>query len=356
MSAADEAAPVSAAEAKTLLDPLAHASALVLAVSGGPDSTALMVLAARWRRARKRGPKLLAVTVDHGLRRESAAEARAVKRQARALGVPHRTMRWDGGKPATGLQEAARLARYRLLARAAHAARAPHVLTAHSLDDQAETVLIRMSRGSGLTGLCGMAAMSPLPASGPGGIMLVRPLIGLPKARLIATLARAGIGYVDDPSNRDPRFARARLRGIMPALAREGLGARRLALLAQRLQRADAAIESAVDAAAAALSEGPWSDRGPIRFDAENFARLPAEVALRLLGRAIAHTGHEGRLRLGKLETLFKALQNEWHNAVSRGSRFRWTLAGAVLTLERDGLTVERAPPRRRRGRAAVAR
>ena len=100
MSAADRA--VSPAEANTLFDPLAHAPVLVLAVSGGPDSTALLMLAARWRRARKRGPKLLAVTIDHGLRRESAREARAVKRLARRLGVPHHTLRWEGKKPKTG--------------------------------------------------------------------------------------------------------------------------------------------------------------------------------------------------------------------------------------------------------------
>ncbi len=116
MSAADTAAPVSSAEAKTLFGPLAHLPVLVLAVSGGPDSTALLMLAARWRAARKAGPKLLAVTVDHGLRPESAGEARAVKRLARRLGVPHRTLRWQGKKPTTGLQEAAREARYRLLA------------------------------------------------------------------------------------------------------------------------------------------------------------------------------------------------------------------------------------------------
>jgi hypothetical protein len=108
VSAADDAAPVSAAEAKTLFDPLASATALVLAVSGGPDSTALLLMAARWRQARKTGPRLLAVTIDHGLRRESAGEARAVARLAHALGVPHRIVRWTGKKPATGLQQSAR--------------------------------------------------------------------------------------------------------------------------------------------------------------------------------------------------------------------------------------------------------
>ena len=99
MSAAEDATPISAAEAATLFDDFHSAPALVIAVSGGPDSTALLVLAARWRSARKQGPALLAVTVDHGLRPESAREARAVKRLAGKLGIRHRTLRWTGSKP-----------------------------------------------------------------------------------------------------------------------------------------------------------------------------------------------------------------------------------------------------------------
>jgi tRNA(Ile)-lysidine synthase len=344
--AADEA--VTAVEAKALLDPFAEASTLVLAVSGGADSTALLVLAARWRRGRKRGPRLLAVTVDHRLRRESAAEARAVKRLARRLDVPHRTVAWEGKKPATGLQQAARAARYCLLARAAEAAGADVVLTAHTLDDQAETVLIRMSRGSGPSGLAAMSRISPLPAAGTRRITLVRPLIGIPKARLVATLARAGIAFVDDPSNRDPRFTRARLRALMPALAREGLTAHRLALLARRLRRAEAAIEMAVDRAVEMLSAPPWPERGSIVLSGEKFARLPAEVALRLLGRAIVHAGDEGPVELGKLEVLQNALAAA--NA-SREPRLRRTLAGALVTLAEGRLVIERAPARRSRTR-----
>jgi tRNA(Ile)-lysidine synthase len=345
--AADEAAPVSAAEARTLFDPLADASALVLAVSGGADSTALMWLAARWRRARRTGPRLIAVTVDHGLRRESAAEARAVKRLARRLDIIHRTMRWHGSKPASGLQQAARAARYRLLATAAKAARADAVLTAHTLDDQAETVLIRMSRGSGLSGLGAMARVSALPVAGATAISLVRPLLDIPKARLIATLARAKIEFVDDPSNRDPRFTRARLRGLMPMLAREGLDTHHLALIARRLRRAEAAIEASVDGAAAAFSQQPWCERGPIAFAAEKFAALPAEVALRLLGRALTHVGDEGPVELGKLERLHAALEASATDT-SRKSRLRRTLGGALVTLADDKLVVERAPARRR--------
>ncbi len=121
----------------------------MLAVSGGPDSTALMVLAARWRQSLKVKPKLIAVTVDHGLRAESKREAAAVGRLARKLGLAHRTLRWTGAKPKTGLQQAARAARYRLLADAARKLSASHILTAHTLDDQAETVLIRMSAAAG---------------------------------------------------------------------------------------------------------------------------------------------------------------------------------------------------------------
>ena len=103
-------------EAHSLFEGLADHPALVLAISGGPDSTALLLLTARWRASLKHGPKLLAVTIDHGLRPESAAEARAVARFAKKLGVPHRTLRWTGRKPATGLQQAARQARYRIIA------------------------------------------------------------------------------------------------------------------------------------------------------------------------------------------------------------------------------------------------
>jgi tRNA(Ile)-lysidine synthase len=330
---------VSPAEAKTLFAGLAHAPVLVLAVSGGPDSTALLVLTARWRASLKKGPELLAVTIDHGLRPEAAREARAVKRVASRLGVRHRTLRWTGRKPATGLQEAAREVRYRLLAAAARGAGATHVLTGHTLDDQAETVLIRLARGSGLTGLCAMARTTPL-----DGLVLLRPLIDLPKARLIATLDSIGMSFADDPSNRDPRFTRARLRGLMPILAAEGLDAPRLALLARRLRRAEATLETAVDAAAAAVSPAEWSGKGPIVFDATKFKGLPAEVALRLLGRAIAHTGDEGPVQLGKLETLYEALADAQNGPQT--PRLRRTLAGALATLAGDRLSIERAPPR----------
>jgi tRNA(Ile)-lysidine synthase len=340
-----ECSPVSATEAKAIFSDLDHLPVLMLAVSGGPDSTALMVLAARWCKTLKVKPNLIAVTVDHGLRKEARREAAAVGRLARKLGIAHRTLRWTGAKPKTGLQEAARVARYRLLAGAARKVNASHILTAHTRDDQAETVLIRMSRGSGVTGLAAMTRVSAVPGDGEGKIKLVRPLLDIPKARLIATLRAAKTPFADDPSNRDPRFTRARLRGLMSELAREGLDSRRLALLALRLRRADLAIEAAVGRAEAELARTP-SAAGAITFDAAGYACLPAEVALRLIGRAVASAGDEGPVELAKLEALKEALDAAQN---AGNARFRRSLAGALVTLAGPAITVERAPARRGR-------
>jgi tRNA(Ile)-lysidine synthase len=381
-----ESEPVSDAEASALFADLKDAPALVLAVSGGPDSTALMLLAARWRAAMKQGPKLIAVTVDHGLRPEAKKEAAAVGALARKLKIAHRILRWTGKKPKTGVQQAARAARYRLLADAARKARATHVLTAHTLDDQAETVLIRMARGSGIAGLGAMSRCVALPVArrapsplrgegrGEGGrdsrfcnpspgalraptspngrgeaellaraseIILLRPFLDLPKSRLIATLKAAQVSFAEDPSNRDPRFTRVRLRDLSPVLAEEGLDARRLALLARRLKRADDALEQAVAAAEELLvrRSGPAA----VAYDRAKYALMPEEIALRLLGRGIARYATEGPVELGKLEAL-KAALDEAHKS---GAGFRRSLAGAIVTLARAEIVVEPAPPRR---------
>ena len=230
-------------EAGALFFGLENSRGLILAVSGGADSTALLVLAARWAKRLKHPPKLVAVTIDHGLRAEAAREAAAVRRLARRLGVAHRTLRWQGRKPGTGLQEAARNARYRLLAQAAASAGYVHILTAHTMDDKAETVLFRLARGSGLVGLSGMAPVAPLPLGEDRTVFLLRPLLRVPKARLLATLQAEGIAHSEDPSNRDPRFTRVRLRSLMPDLAREGLSAPGLSRFAARMRRADGAYE-----------------------------------------------------------------------------------------------------------------
>ena len=348
----DDNSPISAQYAKDLFADFKSAPAIVLAVSGGPDSIALMWLAARWRRASSRGPRLIVVTVDHGLRAEAAGEARSVKNLARSLGLSHRIMRWTGAKPKSGLPAAARSARYRLLAKAARESGATHILTAHTRDDQAETLLMRLVRGSGIAGLSAMARESERE-----GMHLARPLLDVPKMQLIATLKRAKLGFADDPTNRDVSFTRPRLRALMPALAAEGGDARNLARLASRLARANAAIELLVDGAEqyltlrdkmAASSSG--ADVVAAKsFDARAFAAMTDEIRLRLLLRAINRFGHEGPAELGKVEVLLSTLDEAIAGSgARRRPRLKQTLAGALISLADERISVAPAPPRRR--------
>jgi tRNA(Ile)-lysidine synthase len=341
----DDHSPISASDAKRLFADWKAAPALVLAVSGGPDSIAMMWLAARWRRALKRGPYLVAVTIDHGLRPEAAREAREVKRLAKTLELPHRILRWSGVKPKTGVPAAARDARYRLLTQAARASGATHVLTAHTQDDQAETFLMRMSRGSGIAGLGAMARQSQRE-----GVVLVRPLLGIPKARLVATLRKAKINFVDDPTNSDSTFTRPRFRALMPALAAEGFDARNLTRLAARFARANAALEILVDGAERYLKLGQ-RDPDHAGFDAHGFAALAEEIRLRLLLRRIDRVGHEGPAELGKVEALLAALDRAVvaTGPVKRRIGLKQTLAGALISLADGRIRIEPAPPRRRR-------
>lgn len=338
----EQSSIVTAAEARQLFANWASAPAIVLAVSGGPDSVALMWLAARWRHARKTGPRLVAVTVDHGLRQESAREARGVRQLAKALGLDHMTLRWTGEKPKTGLPSAARDARYKLLARAARRHDASHVFTAHTQDDQAETVIMRLSRGSGLAGLGAMARQSAR-----DDMVLARPLLGVPKSRLIATLKKAGISFADDPTNRDPRYTRPRLRALMPALAAEGADARNLARLASRLARANAALDIMTDGAEQYLAS---IDHGA-GFDLAAFSVLADEIRVRLLWRAINRIGHEGPAELGKVEALLLAVdQASADRRSARGAvRLKLTLAGAVITILKGRIHVLPAPQRRKK-------
>src|ERR1700676_106719 len=348
----DDHSAISAQDAKRLFADWKAVPAIVLAVSGGPDSLALMWLAVRWRSALARGPRLVGVTVDHGLRAESAAEARAVKRLARSLELPHRTMRWTGAKPKTGVPAAARAARYGLLARAARESGATHILTAHTRDDQAETLLMRLLRGSGIAGLAAMA-----PVTEREGVLLARPFLNVSKSQLIATLRKAKVAFADDPTNRDTNFTRPRIRAVMPLLAAEGGDARNLARLASRLARANAAIEILVDGAERYLAlktlEAKTFDAkapGAAIFEAKAFAAMPEEIRLRLLLRAIDRFGHEGPAELGKVEAMLSGLGRAMTEPNSRRRpRLKQTLAGALVSLIDDRITVAPAPPRRRR-------
>ena len=272
-------APLGLPECADLFAPLLEARKIVLAVSGGPDSTALMHLAALWQ-AQQSVPPILVATVNHALRADARIEAEQVGRAAANLGLSHAILTWEADKPTTGLQEAARDARYHLLDTFAHQHSATHLVTAHTLDDQAETILMRMARGSGPSGLVGMQTIVHRRS-----LTHVRPFLPIAKARLVATCMASGWPYVRDPSNEDPRFARSRWRAIMPELAAEGLTPTRLAILSERLARWDETLAALARHAHAAAAIEVLADRRV--YDAGELARQPFEFLTLLITFAL---------------------------------------------------------------------
>src|SRR5438067_4863705 len=245
---------------------------VAVAVSGGPDSLALTILADRW--AREHGGRLVALTVDHRLRPESAEEARTVARWMAARGIAHKVLVRSDPKPATGIQEAAREARYRLLSEWCHARGCLHLLAAHHREDQAETYLIRKRAGSGIDGLAGMSAVRDI-----AGLRLVRPLLGVPKARLVALLDAEHQAFLSDPSNRNPVFERARLR-----LDAEAADIARVTAELRDYGRQRIARETELDRSlAAAVTLHPT---GFAVIDPSAIGDVEAGLADRLLGRA----------------------------------------------------------------------
>jgi tRNA(Ile)-lysidine synthase len=215
-------------------------------------------------------------------------------------------------------------------------------------------------RGSGIAGL---AAMAPITER--EGVLLARPFLNVSKSQLVATLRKAKVGFADDPTNRDVNFTRPRIRAVMPVLAAEGGDARNLARLASRLARANAAIEILVDGAERylALRDRPAASPSGIgaktfdaktfdakSFDAKVFATMPGEIRLRLLLRAIDRFGHEGPAELGKVEALLSVLDRALAEASHRRRpALKQTLAGALVSLIGDRISIAPAPPRRRR-------
>ncbi|MDQ0390837.1 tRNA lysidine(34) synthetase TilS [Labrys monachus] len=337
------ASPLSEDELPALFASFGGCRHILLAVSGGRDSTAMMLLAAL-RRRQAGGPDISVATIDHGLRDESARECALVLERAASLGLRGLMRRWTGEKPATRLQEKAREARYRLLSEAAADIGADAIATAHTLDDQAETVLMRLARGSSLDGLAAMRA-----ATRRGALLHLRPLLGTPRARLTATLRQAGMPWIDDPSNVDPRFERTRIRDLLAALGPLGLQAERLALLARRAARGADALDHVAQATLAAAMR---RDEEGVVLDPGLLAGVPAEIRLRVLEKAIAavRTGDRPsyRLRLERLESL----QAEAEAAIAAGrGGWRRSLGGALVSLDRDGRLLVRPEGERHRGR-----
>jgi tRNA(Ile)-lysidine synthase len=281
--------PINEGELESLFGGLQEWPLVGLAVSGGPDSLAMLYLYARWRSIQTDPPATYILTVDHQMRAASGSEADTVAAHAKSLGLAHDTLVWSGSKPTTGLLNAARDARYRLMSeRLARELPSPRaLLTAHTQDDQAETVLMRLGRGSGLTGLAGIKPQRLLSLE--HSVTLIRPMLKVPKSRLEATLISLGISWTNDPTNADLRFERPRLRLSATARHEVGLSNAALAQTAARLSRADAALNleaRALERSAVVVDPGVSAAIDRLKFNAS-----PDELRIRLLDRLLRLLG-----------------------------------------------------------------
>lgn len=306
--------------------PFELAPRVAVGVSGGRDSMALALLAARWARAQ--GGSILALTVDHGLRADSGAEAAQVGRWLAARGIAHAVLAWQGAKPATGIQEAAAQARRALLLQRCRAEGILHLLLAHQRDDQGETVAMRAARASGPDGLAGMALIVES-----AHVRILRPLLTVARRRLAATLRGEGQAWIDDPSNANPAFLRTRLR-------QAGTSADAAAI--ERAGRARVAREAALAALLArhvAIHPEGWA-----RVDPALFAAAPGGLGPAALASIVTTVGGGAYAPRGERVARLHA---ELAAGPPRRAR---TLGGCILALRGGAIVVAReagtvAPP-----------
>jgi len=277
--------------------------AWAVAVSGGGDSMALMTLLCV--HARQRGYRLpIVLTVDHGLRRSSAKDAKTVAAWAKRLGLSTTVLKWRGKKPKSGVEAAARQARYRLMGDFLRKQEIGTLFVGHNQDDQAETFLLRLARGSGLDGLAGMRPRAPWPVEGFPELDLARPLLGLGREGLRAYLAAKGQDWLEDPMNQDCAFDRVKVRKAASALAQAGLTSARIAAAAAHLARARESLE--VMTAAVLARAVRRQENGSVLLDPAAMAAAPREVGLRTLASVLMAVGGEGyRPRFESLERLY---------------------------------------------------
>ncbi len=316
---------------------------LVIAVSGGADSLALLHLLSKWRQRQTdrnhSTPEFKVATVDHGLRVEAQQEATFVAEQAKALGFEHVTLTWDGDKPASGVQEAARHARYDLMAAFGVQSwpdKRVAIVTAHTLDDQIETFWMRLARGSGLEGLTAMSDARLLETH--ANVTLVRPLLKVARSELLHVLQARKLSWVEDPSNADETYERVRWRKAQATLEQLGLTQDSLALTLSRLARAEAALEDTLETFSRAvklqLHDGMFST-----FDLMPYQSASEELRVRFLSRLIgAYGGQAMPPRLVKVEALVAALMAD--NVKTS------TLGGCLIRVRSGQVMIMREPDR----------
>jgi tRNA(Ile)-lysidine synthase len=303
------------------LHALRRPTRLLVAISGGSDSTGLLVALAEAIRTRHLPHTLVSATIDHGLRSASADEARQVAALCQALDIPHRIMRWTDEKPATGLSEAARLARYRLLSEAAASMNADALVTGHTLDDQVETVAMRLSRsGNGSLGLAGMASATLYA----GHLWILRPFLQTRRQAIRQRLTEQKFTWIDDPSNEDPHYERVRIRRSAPDLDP--------ATITEAGHRREALSRAAAEWLAAKSAIRP----GPVAIlSIADLPRHPTEIRDHALGTLSAILGgRPHRPASTSLARLTAGLQIR--------SDFRLTLSGTLVVRRRDQLFLTR--------------
>ncbi|KRA98087.1 hypothetical protein ASD83_13610 [Devosia sp. Root685] len=317
----------------TLFAPIAGEAVIGLAVSGGPDSLALMLLAHRWVSGAENPPRIFVYSLDHGLRPEAADEVAMVAAEAEKLGFAFRGLKWSEGHPETGLQEAARQARYQLIGKAMAEDGVKILLTAHHRADQAETILMRLAHGSGLDGLKGMVPFSEVE-----GVRVFRPLLDVEPAALGAIVEEAGLSPAHDPSNNDDTYERVRWRRLLPSLAQEGLDGASLSRFAARMAEADQALAQLADAAFAELVD--VDNFGAASLPLVALDQLGPATGRRVLSRILAIAGGRQKPRaLGQVERLFEQITS---NTLPRGT----TLLGTVIRIKDGFITIAREPGR----------
>jgi tRNA(Ile)-lysidine synthase len=323
--------PFDEARLRDLFQRLSDYPSVALAVSGGADSMALMLLVKRWRDLSSlTKPEITVLTVDHGLRTESAAEAKWVEERSAELGFSHQALVWTGAKPPHGLQAAARSARYDLLAGFCRDHSIPAIVMAHTIDDQAETMMMRLARGSGLDGLSGMASVTDWE-----GIHLLRPLLTASRAELEAFLKEQHQDWLEDPTNRDESYERVRVRRALQAARKLGISNEKLSLSARRLGRAREALD--LTTAAFLKSSFAVHEAGFGHMACDRLLLAPEELALRALIRMTnAFGGQSASPQLSKIENAYAALKLNRKNFTLGGCEFAFD-GGQILIFREYG-------------------
>jgi tRNA(Ile)-lysidine synthase len=302
-------------------------TSVVAAVSGGGDSLALLFLLQDHLARHQPDVPLVAITVDHGIRPEAAAEAASVAALCQRFGIRHRTMRWSEAKPASGLQQAAREARYALLARAAEEAGAELVLTGHTLDDQLETVAMRKRRGDGR----GLAGIAPATLYG-GRLWIARPLLDVRREELRLYLRGKGIEWHEDPSNEDPRYERVRMRALLSGT--DASAAAHLDLIAEARAAAAERVRLGISAAALIRQHARRVSPGLYRLAREFTGAEEREAALYAFRILLAVVGGRSQLPDASRSA---ALLDRLSEAGARA-----TLSRSVVETRPDGLYLHR--------------